>query len=279
LKPLELLGRSLLGRRYAPQTVFAMMTCYFDESGGQDLGWTFVCGYAATVAQWDNFEIDWKLCLAKYNVDYFHMKEYAHFKGPFKGWDAPRMEATRISFMRDASEIIRSNVQRTFVSLVSHNIFEEIDSRYKFSETFGSPYALAGRACIGHANTWRSRTAPAPLDMEYVFEDGGPDRAGLVRAMTVLPPYLDAPSFKPSRNMKPCKKWPHGRTGIVQLQAADYLAYEMRKLLIDHELVKQGQRDVRTSLKALTGVPLDKALMTTGRLELICKRANIEPRA
>jgi hypothetical protein len=65
---LEHLGRSLLGSRFSPETLFTMVTCYFDESGGDDVGWTFVCGWAATVAQWDRFEIDWKLFLAKNKV-------------------------------------------------------------------------------------------------------------------------------------------------------------------------------------------------------------------
>jgi hypothetical protein len=206
------------------------------------------------------------------------MKEYAQSKGPFKKWESARMQGTRAAFLRDASEIIRSVAQRAFVSLVSHAIFSEFDSRFKLSDTFSSPYALTGRLCIAHANRWRQKNISGALQIEHVFEDGGPDKGGLLNSIRAFPPYVEVPSFKPSRNMPPSHKWPDGRVGVIQLQAADYLAYEMRKLLVDYELIKQGGRQTRMSLRALVGVPLDRALVTPARLQTICRLARIEKR-
>lgn len=254
-----------------------MLTCYFDESGGDDLGLTCVCGFVASVDQWEQFEVDWRLFLAKYDVPYFHMKEYAQSKGPFAKWADKCMSATRAKFIGDAAEIIKATTQRMFISMVVHEIFDLSDRSYRVRDVFNSPYALAGRLCVALVNTWRRKTT-MPLDMEYVFEDGGPDKGGLIKAMTAPPSNLPDPSFKPGRDIKPCGKWPDGRKGLIQLQAADFLAYETRKLAVDMELIKSGTREFRASFGALVGIPLEKALITEDRMKIICEEAHIARR-
>lgn len=258
--------------------MFCMMTCYFDESGDRKNKWTWVCGYAASVLQWERFEVDWKIFLAKYDVPYFHMKEYSHNKGPFSKWAPRRMAGVRASFASDAASIIRSHVQHGFVSLVSHEIFDEADRIYKFREVFSSPYAFAGRICVGLAIDWRRTNIKGPLDMEYVFEDGCPDKCGLIHSMMTLVPHLEAPSFKPSRDFSSSNKWPDGRIGIVQLQAADFLAYESGKILRDR--IEKGRvARVRSSMKALTkGVPISQGFMTPDEIDRLCSLAGIERR-
>jgi len=255
-----------------------MMTCYFDESGGDDLKWTYVCGYVASVEQWKRFEVDWKIFLAKYDVPYFHMKEYSQSKGPFSGWKAKRMEGTRARFTRDAASIIGNHVQQSFVALVSHDIFDEADRIYDFRKVFNSPYALAGRMSVGLAIDWRMQSVKGPLDMEYIFEDGCPDKEGLIHSMTALVPYLEVPAFRPSRDFAPSPKWPRGRVGFVQLQAADFLAYENRKMLCDRDLIKSGYRKIRASLLALSKVPLHLCLAEPQTIDRICTLANITRR-
>lgn len=68
-----------------------MLTCYLDEAGGKAEGFTVICGWVSTVAQWEQFEIDWRLFLASYKVPYFHMKEFAQSTGPFKKWSDARL--------------------------------------------------------------------------------------------------------------------------------------------------------------------------------------------
>jgi hypothetical protein len=253
-----------------------MVTCYFDESGGDDLKFIFVGGWVASVKKWEQFECDWKLFLAKFDVPYLHMREFAHSIGPYEKWRDKT--SVRRNFMSMAAEIISGTVERGFISGISYENFEAIDKRYEFSSKFSSPYALTGRMCVALANRWRKKTT-VPLDMEYVFEDGGPDKGGLVEAMHSIPPYLEAPMFKPGRDQAPSSQRPEGRKGLVQLQAADYLVYEMMKLRNDIKLFKTWKRDVRMSLKALPGLKLDKAFYTMERLERVCRDANISLRA
>lgn len=248
----------------------------FDESGGEDIGFTLVSGYAASTAQWESFEVDWKLFLIKFGVPYLHMKEYSQSTKCYKQWKGN--ERLRAAFTGMAAEIINSHLKRTFISIVSHEDFEKADAIYKLRERFKSPYALAGRSCIGLANNWARNPSTRALNIEYIFEDGGPDKSGLISATQALPPFLPAPTFKPSRDMAPSTKWPKGRVGLVQLQAADYIAYEARKFVVDHDLIKRGERAARKSLGALTKVPLDMSSWGEQRLLKVCEAANFEKR-
>jgi hypothetical protein len=271
---LEHLGRAVLGKRYSPETLFAMFTAYFDEAGGDDLGFMFVAGYVASVEAWERFEVDWKLFLAKEHIPYLHMKEFSQSKGPFADWKDN--ESKRARFIGTAAEIINSHARRVFISVVSCKEFAEVNAMYALDQRFSSPYALAGRSCIAMADNWARNPKTRMLDIEYVFEDGAPDKSGLVSSVEALPPFLPAPIFKPGRDEKPSKNWPKGKKGVVQLQAADYIAYEARKVAFN--LVKGRPKVARKSLQALTPVDLDKSGWDKARLLRLCQLANLEKR-
>ena len=95
-----------------------------------------------------------------------------------------------------------------------------------------------------------------------------------MRAMTNLEPALPDPIFKPGKSQKPSIKYPEGRRAVVQLQAADYLAYEIRKLFAD-QIKTEPVRKVRLSFKALTSIPTARRLFTKQELESMCKELGI----
>jgi len=271
---LEHLGRSLLVSRYSPETVFAMFAAYFDEAGGEDFGFTFVAGYAASIAAWESFEVDWKLFLAKFHVPYLHMKWFSHSKDCYAGWDGN--DRKRAEFLGMAAEIINSHAKCALLSFISHEEFDEVDKIYELHEAFRTPYALTGRTCVGLANNWARNPETRKLEIEYVFEDGGPDKGGLISAVEALPPCYPAPSFKPGRDMSPSKKWPNGRIGLIQLQAADYLAYEARKVAFNS--MQRKPLVARKSLQALTKLDLHKSAWDKPRLMRLCQGANFKKR-
>lgn len=216
-----------------------MLTCYMDEAGGDDEGFTVVCGWVSTVSRWEQFEIDWRLFLASFDVTYFHMKEFSQSRGQFKKWkDA---EGIRRHFLEDAAEIIMSHVQSGIVVNVHHGIFNQANQKIMLKEELSSPYALAGRACVAQVDKHTGRK-----DVEYIFEDGGPDKGGLQRAMG-MEFRLPDPIFKPSRDIK--DKRGNLRKGLIQLQAADFLAYEIRKNR--REVANKTGRKTRESLRAI----------------------------
>lgn len=260
-----------------------MFTFYADESGDR---WTeanklhdfiFVCGYTASVEQWERFEIDWKLYLAKYGVTAFHMADYAHSFGEFKKWKGDAWKQTRINFMTDAAEIVRSFARHGFVSLLAQSVFDWADARYKLTEACGSPYGVAGRVCAELARSWAIKVGIEPADVEYVFEDRESNKGGLIRAMTQLFPPLPNPIFKPGKNQKPTKTCPDGKRAVVQLQSADYLVYEVYKMFADQVKEISG-REIRKSFKAIATIPTAKELLTDTALERFCIRSRIERR-
>jgi len=232
------LGRSVLGARYSAEREFALLACYMDEAGDKKTGFILVCGWLSTAALWEQFEIDWRLLLASYNVPYFHMKEFSQSTGPFKKWkDA---EVTRKRFISEAIDITRHRLQQCFFCSVKYPVYEAMDRAHALHEILPSPYAVAGRACVAQLTFWQKNKAHE--DVEFIFEDGGPDKRGLNQAMQAKHRLPD-PIYKPSRDMK------DGRKGLVQLQAADLMAYELRKYRV--ELVGGTGRPIRKSFYEL----------------------------
>jgi hypothetical protein len=253
-----------------------MLTAYFDESHDERFRLMFICGWVATAEQWREFEYGWKLFLAKHDVPYFHMREFAHSRGPFAKWKGK--EGTRRAFMQGAAQIIVDTIERGFVCGVSDEIFEEYDREYELSTKFRSPYALAGRTCANLVVEWASTPTTFPRnDIEYVFEDGADDRGGLIDAMKITP-RLPAPIFRPGRDQKPTKKAPTGKQGVVQLQAADYLAYEISKFTREHQAIKADPSKFRASLGILPESKVKRMFFTGTKMSILCDMLKINRR-
>jgi hypothetical protein len=242
---------------------------YFDEAGGSDCGFTFVCGWISSIERWEKFEIDWKLLLSFHDLPYFHMKEFSQSLGPFGKWK--NSEGSRRKFLMQASDVIHTVAQRAFICGVQHEAFKTIHKEYPIS--FSSPYAFAGRICIAWANAW-CRLTQASLNVKYVFEDGGPDKSGLIASISRYPVELSRPIFEPSRLIRGKKG--SMRPGVVQLQAADFLAYEIRKFFLDHPKYKSGERRPRVSLGMLRDTPADIKLYGYERLSALCRSAGLK---
>lgn len=172
----------------------------------------------------------------------------------------------RKRFISDAAEIIRGTIVRGLISSVSHRIFDMANERICLSETLSTPYALAGRACVA------SEFDP---EVEFVFEDGGPDKGGLLKAMNVEYRFPD-PIFRPSRDIK--DKNGNIRKGTVQLQAADFLAYEVRKHR--REFTNRTGRAPRRSLYEILKVPIVNMMSFKGNnvVELCKLKREIQAR-
>jgi len=253
-----------------------MLTAYFDESHDDRFHMTFVCGWAANANQWKEFEYGWKLFLAKNDVPYFHMREFAHSVGPFAKWKGK--EGTRRGFMRGAAQIIVDTIERGFFCCVSDQIFEDFDKKYELRNFFGSPYALAGRTCTNMVVESASTPTTFPRrGIEYVFEDGAVDKGGLIDAMKINP-RLPAPIFLPGRDQKPTKKSPTGKQGVVQLQAADYLAYEISKFTREHRAIKTDPSKFRASLGILPESKVKRMFFTGTKMGILCDMLKISRR-
>lgn len=249
--------------------LFGMFTCYFDEAGGADHGFIAVSGWIASVERWRQFESDWNAMLCAHGVPYMHMKECAHFKGPYSKWFATEVRADRESFVKDAIRIIRDTVQFGVVCVVHYDDFRKVNERFRLREHLRSPYALAGRFCIARSNLWAQRQGYSIRDIgDYVFEDDGPDVPGLVEVTKRV--GLQIPSFKPSRDTET-------QLGIIQLQAADLLVYEVRKAVVDHRDPMTQPEFFRKSFQAFFGCDVEQGNYREAQLLDLCEGAKIPP--
>jgi hypothetical protein len=229
----------------SPEDVYAMIdsyALYCDAAGGEDHGFIVVAGYLSTLSKWRDFAEDWKYLLATYDLPYFHMKEFAQSKGPFVSWkdDEPK----RARFLSKAAMIIQQNVQRGFAHMVEFDLFNRLDKRFCLTEHLGCPYSLAAMSCAARARKILRRN-----DVTYIFEDGDKGKGYLMRLMEAE--GFPAPVFRPSRDQK--RK--HGIVkGVIQLQAADFAAYELRKVFKDDPNEVWPLEKYRKSLHALSQV-------------------------
>jgi hypothetical protein len=212
---LDLLAGSLDHRE---GSLFAMFTGYFDDAGGADHGFTAVAGWVATMERWRHFAEQWRLMLAAFRVPWFDMKTLSHFKGVYQSWkETPKMKD---DFQAAACRIIASNVLCGFACVSEHPVFAKVNEAYRLKEYVGNDYALAGLTCALKLREWIYRQNP-PEPFEIVFDDGTAKRGKLRDVMKRE--HFAEPIF---RSPLPRKDgiWP-----VIQLQAADFLAYEIRK--------------------------------------------------
>jgi hypothetical protein len=182
------------------------------------------------------------------------MLKLAHFSEPYTKWK--QSPGIRDRFLGDAGAIIRSKVKHGFLAYVKHSDFKIVDSLFELEESFGSAHGLAGRLCMDRVEEWRKNENYAFDETRYVFEDGN-GRGDIIKAASAIEPHFPLPNFEASRDWVSSHDWPDGRVGLVQLQSADYLAYEYRKAIADR--ISKGVQAHRKSLQALLGRPLEIA--------------------
>ncbi len=244
-------------------------TAYFDASGGSRQVANVVAGYLARVEDWERFDCDWRLVLAHDNVPYFHMREFAHFKGPFMDWQG--QDGRRANFLARLVGVCKDHLRCRVSTIVLINDFTEVDQMYPLSELLDSPYTLAARTCAGKIREWmKANQYDEPV--EHIFEDGDTDfNLGTLKKRFHSDGF-SIPIFKPKKDERGI--W------LTPFQAADFAAWEFLKAINRAEagLVK-SLRDLRKSLLNLSTIPAADG--TYGKEELIrmCKRIGLPVRS
>ncbi len=262
-------------RRFEPDNLFAMFTTYHDAAGGKDHGFIIVSGWLSSLVRWDRFEVDWRLLLAKYNLPYFHMKEFVQSKGPFaKNWQGN--EPKRARFLAHAVSIIKSHVEYGAACFVEFDVFAKINRTYKLGEMVGVPYSLAGRDCVAHFNEYlRTRHNGVLPQIDYIFDQGDQGWGDLEKV--IRRDCGRMPIARPSRDMKH-KKTGDIIKGVVHLQSADFAAYELRKAMREDPREEWLPWQHRKSLQELASVPAWWGRYSEKDLVRMCKAVPIEPR-
>lgn len=235
-----------------------MLTCYFDDAGGADHGYTLVAGWIASFEQWEGFTADWEDHLSEYGLACFTMKDCAQWKGAFNCW----CENQRRTFLRRACQILKTHVQYGFASIVPHSLYRKVNKTFTLKEYTRSEYALAGMTVIGAARDWAAKNHPR-VPMEVIFHAGTKGFGGLSELMFEELKYI--PIFKSASEQE-------GHRPVIPLQVADFLAYEVRKVRKDdpHELRPIEKH--RMSLRMLISVPNDWGEYSERDLITLCEK-------
>jgi Protein of unknown function (DUF3800) len=234
---------------------------YCDAGGGADHGFTVVAGYLSTFERWGSFTPKWNDLLARFDVPYFHMKKFSQFKEPFHT-EAWKDENTRAQFLSGAASIIANHVEKSFATYVEFATFNKVNKDYRLDDAVGVPYSLAGRTCVAKASLHRGSTT----DATYVFDDGDEGRGELMRVMER--DGYPSPIFRPSRD---CEKKGRLVSGVIPLQAADFAAYELRKVYKDDPLESWPLERYRKSLRALADIDCEWEKYTERDLITLCE--------
>jgi hypothetical protein len=64
---------------------------YFDESGhSSGTEYFSLAAFVSNKLEWEKFDKQWRRALEQNGAPYLHMREFAHFRGPFTGWSEER---------------------------------------------------------------------------------------------------------------------------------------------------------------------------------------------
>jgi hypothetical protein len=194
-------------------------TAYFDASGQPgDSPVVFVCGFVSTAKKWLRFESQWNALLKKAGIaSPLHMTDFVNGAPPYKTWKEDTGE--KRTFFQRAIKVIKTNTNKSFALGV------EFKNLVRASQTYDMPllevpaYVWCAMGVTRFVITWAKRQDVPLKDIEFVFEKGD-------RHQHIFEDHC-------------FKKW--GIIPIIKLkgslasfQAADALAWEMRRSYMDH---------------------------------------------
>lgn len=205
-----------------------MLSCYMDESTafGEADPSTCVVGYIATGKQWAIFCQAWNLMMKYFGVEILHTRDLeteAGRKGTvYESWSAEK----RKEFQGEIQGIIVGSGIKDVGMAIPLSVYKSVMTPERV-RTFGeTPDRLCALLCMmsagGYAWAHRGVYKQAP---SFVFEAGGtyaPMIKGVHHYLTTESYYQDFYQLSTLRFLPKCKEYP-------QLQAADYLAFNMSK--------------------------------------------------
>jgi hypothetical protein len=242
----------------------AMFIAYFDGSGtASSQPVVTVAGFLSSAEKWVDFEVNWISRLKDDGLPYFRTTEFNASRGPFKvGWKDNKIRRDKL--IRDLVEIIGSYANRKFgAGITVRNLKAFSPSERKRWHI--SAYSLAGRSCAGKVRQWaKSWSGPMP---EIVFEEGDEGESDLRKTLLEDEDFKNV-QFRPKKDG--INKSGIPVKGVIPLQAADLMAYEMfdpyRKIHNDGYI-----RRIKTTYEKLERIPGEVDYMPIESMELLSK--------
>jgi len=237
-----------------------MFTVYLDESYGTVDAYS-VAGYVATVEQWAEFEREWTELLLQEQVQYLHKADLESCEGEFKKWKTLSKEEQATNKLRvneKACRIIKRRVNAGFGSSVVKSDWQRVD-KGQWGRWLGESFYAAGVFnCMRHVGNWADKYERFE-PIEYVFEKGAEGAHEVAKMLTFCEQNESRKAFYRLRGWSFAGKRDQvikgvSYPGVIQLQAADFLAYETYRDM-EHRIIGDKSRPRRGALLNLLQDP------------------------
>lgn len=209
-----------------------MITAYFDESGShanQDGVPVLSLGcYISTAEQWEHFAKEWREILNEYKIACFHAVDYENpFCKDYENWD----KGKKVWFYQRLQTVIKRRVKKGIAICIVLDDFTKVITG-DYLKQLVSPYSFAARTCFEIIGEW-SEKHNLQEPVACVFEAGSRKGGEVCDVFNRIKTHynLGTLSFADKKDVVISKRGvTTERKGILHLQAADILAYEIRKL-------------------------------------------------
>ena len=192
-----------------------MIVGYFDESGHSS-GTEFfsLAAFVSNKLEWKKFDKQWRKALKQNDAPYLHMREFAHFRGPFTSWS----EEQRRSLLSGCVTAINSINAIAVGAVMSVEDFNALDSesQIKLQDPFFCCFQEVVRCVALNAVLEQEN-----LKAHMVFSQQDGFRSKAITLWDEMTRHSDIRTHLGSLkfiNMR----------DVPALQAADLLAYELR---------------------------------------------------
>ena len=220
-----------------------MLTVFMDDSGS-DLKPPFcvIAGYVSDPESWKRFSDDWQCELAANPpIRYLKMREAESLRGEFWGWDSVARERKLLRL----AAIIKKHVIGGLGSFVSNRAYGSIVKGY-LPSTIDHPYWLCFQRIVLDAALVYGQHADGGK-VDFVFDGQG---IGYERRATMMHQAWQDAANSPMEEMMGGIAF-HDDKQILPLQAADMLAWHMRRYLdsgVQHRTENRPVADILWSI-------------------------------
>ncbi len=212
--------------RDAESSLVAVLTGYFDAAGHPKQGNVLVVGgFISFEPRWCEFERLWTTALQKAGIQQFHMTDFINNSHQFKGWEKRSSDKRRL--LTELIKVVVKTVVLSFASVVILDDWRRANKDYALAERDFLPYSIAGWSCVERVRGWcDDHLYKYPL---FVFEFGDTHQDSLVRCVE-----RDFGIVIQTEKKK----------DVIELQSADFAAWQLLNLMRDHEAGKIVQQSI-----------------------------------
>lgn len=232
---------------------------YFDESYTGDGSLFVLSGYIFEKSQAEIFSTEWGAYLATLGLSYAHQVDCVHRANEYK-------KLTKAKCDECARTLIEQIKKRTLGSVSVGVNLNTYNSIMEPEPSLGrmTAYTFLLMLCVEKV---RQMLSPYNSKISYVFEAGHPSEPEAARYMTAL-------SQSPLKGNFPVEYFGFStKQDSPPLQAADMLAWQHRKYLLDVSAGKRSLDKPRADFRAMTRISdihtmVDKASIQAARMNL-----------